>query len=125
MMDGWFQHQTAAWVESCMGTTALYDWQERALRFVEEALELGQSSRTLSREQAHALVDYVFDREVGHPWQEVGGVMVTLAAMAHVMGFDMFAAGHAELVRCIADSRKIAEKQAAKPKGVRPEVRSA
>lgn len=65
----------------------LHDSEERALRFAEEALEMVQAEG-VTREQAHALVDQVFDKPVGEIEQELGGVLVTLSAYMAVKGLD-------------------------------------
>jgi NTP pyrophosphatase (non-canonical NTP hydrolase) len=85
-------------------------------RFLEEAIELAQASKC-SREDAHALVDYVFSRPDGDKLQETGGVLVTLAALCSAQGIDMDNAGEEELRRNWSRIDKIRAKQAAKPKG--------
>ena len=74
----------ARWMMECFGPKITADKLERADRFVEEALELAQTMPGFSADRAHALVEYVFGRLVGDPRQEVGGVMVTLAALCKV-----------------------------------------
>jgi hypothetical protein len=88
----------------------------RVFRFIEEALELGQALGC-TEEQANELVKYVFGRPVGEPHQELGGTMVTLAALAHVMPASMALAGWTELERCNQPEviAKIQAKQASKP----------
>lgn len=66
-------------------------------------------------DEAHALVDYVYSRPVGEPSQEVGGVMLTLAALCLANGLDMEAAGATELDRVRSKIDQIRAKQAAKP----------
>ncbi|MEP3668952.1 MAG: hypothetical protein ABJN42_19690, partial [Roseibium sp.] len=88
---------------------------ERNHRFLEEALELVQALGC-SRSEAHQLVDYTFNRDIGEPSQEVGGVMVTLAAVCGAYGLDMMANGETELARVWTKVEKIRKKQAAKPK---------
>lgn len=65
----------------------LHDVEERALRFGEETLELLQADG-ITREQAHALVEQVFDKPIGAAEQELGGVLVTLAAYMAVAQRD-------------------------------------
>ena len=89
---------------------------ERTHRFLEEALELAQANGC-SREDAWALVDYVYDRPVGTPGLEVGGVMVTLAALCSAGMIDMDEAGDRELKRNWERIDTIRAKQAAKPPG--------
>ncbi len=89
-----------------------------ALAALEEALELVQACGCAAAE-AHQLVDYVYGRPQGDVNQEVGGVMVTLAALCLANGVDMHAGGEAELARINVPEtvRKIRTKQATKPKG--------
>lgn len=112
-----FQKDVDAWMTECFGPAIKTDMVERADRFVEEALELAQTVPGFNAERAHALVDYVFSRPTGEPGQEIGGVMVTLAALCNAGGLDMAGAGAAELARVWTKINAIREKQAAKPSG--------
>ncbi|MDG3580390.1 hypothetical protein P7F60_28840 [Rhizobium sp. YJ-22] len=89
---------------------------QRCDRFIEEALELIQSVGIIA-ERAHALVDYVFSRPIGDPHQEVGGVMVTLAALCMTCGVNLDKAAEDELARIWTKVDAIRAKQAAKPTG--------
>ncbi|WP_244102275.1 hypothetical protein [Burkholderia gladioli] len=112
-----FQARVQPWMMECFGPTIAADRVERNHRFLEEALELVQSLGCTANE-AHQLVDYTFGRPVGEPAQEVGGVMVTLAALCLANTLDIHAAGEAELARISAPAmvENIRAKQAAKPK---------
>lgn len=112
-----FQARVQPWMMECFGPTIAADRVERNHRFLEEALELVQSLGCTASE-AHQLVDYTFGRPIGEPAQEVGGVMVTLAALCLANTLDMHAAGETELARISAPAmvEKIRAKQAAKPK---------
>jgi hypothetical protein len=112
-----FQDRVASWMQKCFGPDISADTVERNHRFLEESLELVQSLGCTSSE-AHQLVDYVYGRPVGDPPQEVGGVMVTLAALCIPHGIDMHDAGEVELERISAPDviEKIRRKQATKPK---------
>ncbi|CAM2163286.1 hypothetical protein BC2230_120122 [Burkholderia cepacia] len=112
-----FQVRVQRWMLTCFGTEISADRDERNDRFFEEAGELAQALG-MTREEAHALVDYTWSRPVGEACQEVGGVMVTLAALCSANDLDMQAAGEAELARINVPStiEKIRAKQAAKPK---------
>jgi hypothetical protein len=66
--------------------------------------------------EAHQLVDYVFGCPVGEPFQELGGVMVTLSALASCHDMDFEEAGEAEQARVWTKIDAIRTKQAAKPK---------
>lgn len=110
-----FQQRVQPWMMACFGAEISADREERNHRFLEEALELVQSCGCTASE-AHQLVDYVFCRPVGEPAQEVGGVMVTLAALCLPNDLDMHQAGEKELARIWTKVEAIRAKQAAKPK---------
>lgn len=99
---------------ACFGETIAGDRQERNHRFLEEALELVQACGATA-DEAHQLVDYVYGRPAGEPAQEVGGVMVTMAALCLAQGMDMHKAAEAELSRIWTKVEQIRAKQAAKP----------
>jgi NTP pyrophosphatase (non-canonical NTP hydrolase) len=103
-------------MRACFTPKIIADKLERADRFIEEALELAQATGYCGK-RAHALVDYVFNRPVGEPFQEVGGVMVTLAALCNYHGLDMEDAAETELARVWTKIDKIRAKQASKPVG--------
>lgn len=105
-----FQDRVRPWVIECFGQDIAYDKTERNFRFLEEALELVQSCGC-ARHEAHMLVDYVFDRATGLRKQEVGGVMVTLAALCSANDLDMDKLGEVELERCWKNIERIREKQ--------------
>ncbi len=113
--DGDFQSKVQPWLMACFGALIAGDREERNHRFLEEALELVQSCGC-SASEAHQLVDYVYSRPIGHPPQEVGGVVVTLAALCLANDLDMHAAGWVELDRIWGKVEQIRAKQAAKPK---------
>jgi hypothetical protein len=110
-----FQQRVQPWLLACFGAEIASDKDERNHRFLEEALELVQACGCTASE-AHQLVDYVFGRAVGEPNQEVGGVMVTLAALCLAQGLDMHSAAETELARIWTKVAQIRAKQAAKPK---------
>jgi len=110
-----FQKRVDDWIQYCFGPKIGADRTERNHRFLEEALETVQSGGCTASE-AHQLVDYVYGRPIGEMDQEVGGVMVTLAALCNAHGVDLDAAAERELARVWVKSEKIRAKQAAKPK---------
>ena len=112
-----FQPRVDAWMNACFGDKIKADRVERADRFIEEALELAQTIDGFGACRAHALVDYVFGRSVGNQPQEVGGVMVTLAALCNAVSLDMADCGEKELARVWTKVEAIRAKQAAKPTG--------
>lgn len=113
-----FQERVQPWMLACFNIEIAADKLERNDRFIEEALELVQAS-AYPAERAHALVEYVYGRPQGDINQEVGGVMVTLAAHCLAHGVDMHAEAERELSRINQPDVivKIRSKQAAKPKG--------
>ena len=110
-----FQWRVQPWMFACFGQEIATDITERNYRFLEESLELVQSTGCKVGE-AHQIVDYVFNRPVGDPDQEVGGVMVTLAALCLASGLDMHQCGEVELTRVWGAIERIRAKQASKPK---------
>lgn len=112
-----FQARVQPWMLECFGAEIAADTIERNHRFFEEAAELVQACG-MTASEAHQLVDYTFGRPVGEPSQEVGGVMVTLAALCLANGLDMRAAGETELARISIPETvaKIRAKQSAKPR---------
>lgn len=86
---------TFRWLRLCFGQSK-DNLGERTLRIAEEALELAQAELVADgknpRKLLHALVDQVCDKPVGEPFQELGGVMVTLGAYVMVK----YRAGHAD-----------------------------
>lgn len=110
-----FQTKVAFWVHRAFGDETAMDKVERHHRFLEEALELAQSTGC-TKEEAQELVEYVYNRPAGEPTQEVGGVMLTLAALCHSHDMWMDDCGWDELNRVYEKIDQIRAKQAAKPK---------
>lgn len=110
-----FQRGVHAWMLECFGSSIAADVVERNHRFLEEAIELVQASGCTASE-AHQLVDYVFARPKGSLSQEVGGTLVTLAALCNARGVSINQAAFAELGRVWTKIPEIRKKQAGKPK---------
>jgi len=110
-----FQMRVRPWMTACFGEMISGDREERNHRFLEESLELVQSCGCTT-DEVHQLVDYVYGRPVGEKGQEVGGVMVTLAALCLANELDMHQCGETELTRIWTMIDNIRAKQAAKPK---------
>ena len=72
--------------------------QERARRFLEEALELVQSLGVSREESSHVLA-YVYDREPGEPFQEFGGTALTLGCLGEAARISVCEAEIAEFDR--------------------------
>ena len=110
-----FEERAERWAISCFGPKIVQDKVERSHRFMEEAIELVQACGT-TKDEVLQLVDYVYNRPDGEIYQEVGGVLNTLALLCNAHDVKMMEAGHVELDRCWAKSPQIREKQANKPK---------
>lgn len=83
------QFWIADWVERAFGTNR--NMHERAMRLGEETNEAMQAC-SVSREEAHRLVDRVYDRPVGEIGQELGGVMVTVLGLAEACNISAYQA---------------------------------
>jgi hypothetical protein len=91
------QERAAKWVVEVFGDTGMAI-PERCRRFIEEAVELVQSTG-MTVDEVRRIVDYVFSRPVGDPPQEIGGTMVTLYALSEALGLDVEACAGLELQR--------------------------
>ncbi len=111
-----FQSRVERWLEACFSPDVRTNRGERTHRFLEEALELAQANGC-TRDDALALVEYVFGRPAGEAAQEVGGVMVTLASLCSASEINMDNAGDRELERNWERIDLIRSKQQAKPHG--------
>ena len=75
------QKEIAEWVDRAFGAQCRWSRKERAMRVLEEAIELAQSSG-ITMLECDALSEHVYDRPVGEIRQEAAGVAVTLLAFA-------------------------------------------
>lgn len=110
------QNRVREWMLACFGPEISSDKLERGDRFIEEAIELLQAGG-YPRERIAALVDYVYSRPEGETEQEVGGVLITLAAYCCTFRVVMHKAAETELARVWNNIDKIRRKQASKPTG--------
>lgn len=108
------QRQCVEWVEQVLGGDSFHDVNFRRNHQLEEALELSQSVG-MTRESAHQIVDYVFDRPVGEVGQEVAGSFFTLVVLAAQQGVSVASVIVPELQRCWDNAEKIQAKQLLKP----------
>lgn len=109
-----FQDRVKPWLDQCFGSVIAADRNERNHRLLEESLELVQACGCTITE-AHQLVDYVYSRPKGEPTQEVGGVMLTLAALCLANNLNMHECAEIELSRVWIKIDAIREKQKRKP----------
>ena len=77
-----FQVLVGDWMEMCFSLKVCNDITERGDRLLEETLELLQAHGYDPRRVA-TLTEYVFSKPIGEPRQEMGDVMVTLAAYSN------------------------------------------
>lgn len=105
------QDKTSQWIRDTFGSDPINDDLkiDRSNRFLEEAIELVQAVG-MERENAHKLVDYVFDRQVGETFQEVGGVLITLSALTTNLHHKLSDCWNRELVRVIDKMELIRKK---------------
>jgi NTP pyrophosphatase (non-canonical NTP hydrolase) len=89
------------WVLRCFGPEQRSDSQVRALRVNEEAVEFAQSVG-VDKALLHQLVDYVYDRPIGVPTQELGGVGITFVAACNALDADASEVIEAELRRILS-----------------------
>ena len=110
-----YSQQIEEWAQKCFGPNT--DKKQRVFRFLEEANELAQSLGC-SKEDAHELVEYTWNRPVGIPHQEVGGTMVTLAMLCNYHGMSLEDGAVDELNRINKPEviEKIRAKNATKPR---------
>jgi hypothetical protein len=104
------QASSGEWGLECLGQEALDNPDQRNHRFYEESTELVQATG-MTREACHRMVDHVFDRPVGEPAQEIGGVMISLSLLANKLGLSVAGSALMELERAWDRIPEIREKQ--------------
>lgn len=80
------QKAVLQWVGDTFGKPSL-STRERALRVIEEAIELAQTEG-LTVEDVRSVAEHVFGKPPGDPAQEVGGLGVTLLAYCEARGIS-------------------------------------
>lgn len=90
------------WAFKTFGETA-HNAQERAKRLLEEACEVAQAT-DVSLAEAMAIADRTWRRPKGNPFQEVGGLFVTLLGYCAVMEIDPDQALENEVTRVLSRS---------------------
>jgi hypothetical protein len=80
------QRKLVVWGTSCFGADHMADTKVRALRLLEEAIELAQAV-DVAPEKCTELVAYVYSRAKGNPSQELGGIGVAWLVAAAALGW--------------------------------------
>lgn len=110
------QTRVRLWMEKCFGLTNLTgSAQQRCDRFLEECLELLQACG-YDKSRIATLTDYTYSRPVGEVSSEVGGVLVTLAALCNnqLVFMDDAASNALDYINRPEVMQKIRDKQASK-----------
>lgn len=89
--------EALVWAVQTFGRVAA-DPRERAMRFLEEALELSQAEG-VGRGDVLKIADRVYERPLGHTPKEVGQAMLTLETLAFNLGIDADNESRRELER--------------------------
>jgi hypothetical protein len=110
------QNEAQIWAAEAFGGQDM-NHENRAKRFVEEALELAQACG-LQRWDVLNVFNHVYDRPPGEVTQEVGGVGVTLLCLCEALHLSADGCERAELSRVQAKpaahwQARLVEKQAA------------
>jgi len=107
------QQEIFVWCVDTFGDgSALPD--ERAMRCIEEALELAQACG-LSQEAVARITDRVYEREPGQVFKEFGQAGLTLEALAQCQDVELHDACDVEFARIIKiPKEEFAERHAAK-----------
>lgn len=104
------QIKVANWVKEAFGLQQARSVEYRGLRFVEEAIELAQSC-SCKKETLHRLIDHIYSRPAGELFQELGGVGLTLLALASAAGLSADWAEQAELERVLSKPLEMFKKR--------------
>jgi NTP pyrophosphatase (non-canonical NTP hydrolase) len=89
------------WGVAAFGVAHMESLPQRGIRLLEEAIEAYQATGATA-ETAHKLVDYIFARPPGKLEQELGGVAITLLALATTAGLSAEETEVKELKRVLA-----------------------
>lgn len=81
-------HLVLDWAKRCFGTVHVHNPKVRALRLVEEAIEVAQAF-DVDADKLHKIITVVYSREKGQWEQEIGGVMMTAAVLAGARFYDI------------------------------------
>lgn len=92
------QYKVALWCIKAFGAEHLMSREQRGLRLAEEAIEAAQAVGC-DAGQLHRLIDHIYAKTPGNVEQELGGVGITLLALATACGLDADYAEELELKR--------------------------
>jgi NTP pyrophosphatase (non-canonical NTP hydrolase) len=110
-----YQRLIRDWLFHTFSRTDAENRLQRSYRFLEEAMELVQATG-VGRNECMQILDYVYARPVGEIRQEIGGVMVCLAAICSAHDVSLGDCAWAEQERIWLNVEKIRAKNAGKPK---------
>lgn len=95
------QKRVVEWCAAAFGTEHQASVPQRGLRMLEEAIEAYQALDG-SPEAAHKLIDYIYAKEPGKLFQELGGLGITVLALAAAADLSADDAEKAELARVLS-----------------------
>lgn len=95
------QARTFEWTNAAFGAEHANSLPQRGLRMVEEAIELAQACE-VNPEQIHKLIDYIYAKPAGDLKQELGGVGLTVLALAGAAQVSADECEAVELARVLA-----------------------
>ena len=101
----WRQRAVHSWCCDAFGIEHASSVPQRAVRMLEEAIELYQACDG-DLAMAHKLLDFVFARPVGTIKSELGGVGMTVLALAEAARISADEAENAEFDRVLAKPLK-------------------
>ncbi|AXQ68713.1 hypothetical protein HOU00_gp412 [Caulobacter phage CcrPW] len=107
------QVNLAHWLERCLGRQTLLSRKDRAIRVLEEAIELAQAAG-IPRDKALEQLDHTYGRPKGRPYQEIAGVLNATLLAAEAYGYDGLTLGLDELARAEEKIDLIREKNRTK-----------
>lgn len=86
-MKGVWEMLTVNWQKLVFGDRVVTP-HVRTLRLLEETLELCQCER-VTEEEVQKITRQVYDKPVGNPYNELGGVMICCAIYAGISGWTL------------------------------------
>lgn len=113
-----FQGRVNDWMQNCFGPAIAADQQERNYRFIEEAIELVQACN-LPKERLLQIVEHVYTRAAGQPAEEIGDVMISLAALSSAAKVNMEQSAVTGVAKCVKNTELIRKKRKEKPEFLR------